>query len=584
MKSSGGWLALAGASLLALRGQAGPGTPATPDLSGLWKAEQRFGPDVRGPLSLESGPGGGRAEIAGRSAPVERRGPLVSFALGDDEGAFRGVETGPAIVGHWIQPRVVSAGARYATPVTLTRIGPGRWRGTVTPLDDAMTFYLPIRRDETGAWAAFLLNPERNAGRFMPVQHVVLEGSTVRLVGRRADTDPETTTGSGSYDAETDVLTVAFPGRGGSYDFRRVNPDTEVGFRPRPAAARSYAYRPPSAEDDGWPVATLEEAGIAREAIVRFVQKLIDQPIDSPHSSQVHALLLARHGKLVLEEYFHGFAREGLHDTRSAAKSITSALTGAAVLAKVPVSAETPVYATLRGPGAALDPLQRALKLEHLLTMSSGLDCDDNDESSPGNEDTMQDQQEQPDWYQYTLALKMIRAPGEKAVYCSCNPNLAGGVLAKASGRSLPDLFHDLLARPLRIERYAANLTPTGDAYMGGGLRLRLRDFMKLGQVMLDGGRWQGRPVVSAEWARRSVSPLYELGGRRYGYLWWVTDYPWHGRTVRAFFAGGNGGQIVMGIPELELVIGFYGGNYSDAAGFVPQKVFVPEDLLPAVN
>jgi CubicO group peptidase (beta-lactamase class C family) len=178
----------------------------------------------------------------------------------------------------------------------------------------------------------------------------------------------------------------------------------------------------------------------------------------------------------------------------------------------------------------------------------------------------------------------MVRAPGEKAVYGSANPNLLGGVLARKTGRWLPDLFHEFVAEPLGIEHYAMNLTPTGDAYMGGGVRLRPRDFMKVGQMMLDGGRWRGRQVVSTEWARKATSPLFELRGLHYGYLWWVASYPYRGRTVQAFFAGGNGGQVVMGIPELDLVIAFYGGNYSDLVSYVSQRVYVPQYILAAVR
>jgi CubicO group peptidase (beta-lactamase class C family) len=77
---------------------------------------------------------------------------------------------------------------------------------------------------------------------------------------------------------------------------------------------------------------------------------------------------------------------------------------------------------------------------------------------------------------------------------------------------------------------------------------------------------------------------LVELAGIHYGYLWWVTDYPYKDRTVRAFFAGGNGGQVVMSIPELDLVIAFYGGNYGDRGTLVPQRVYVPEYILPAID
>jgi len=139
-------------------------------------------------------------------------------------------------------------------------------------------------------------------------------------------------------------------------------------------------------------------------------------------------------------------------------------------------------------------------------------------------------------------------------------------------------------ATPMQIRRYAINLTPTGEAYMGGGARYLPRDFMKLGQVLLAGGRWRGKQIVSASWAKESVAPRFDLSGFHYGYLWWSTEYPYAGRSVKAFFAAGNGGQIVLGFPELDLLINFWGGNYNDRPGVVPQRVYVPQFILPAVK
>jgi CubicO group peptidase (beta-lactamase class C family) len=313
---------------------------------------------------------------------------------------------------------------------------------------------------------------------------------------------------------------------------------------------------------------------------------VIDTPMDSIHAPQIHGVLIARHGKLVLEEYFHGEHRDKLHDTRSASKSLTATLVGAAIRAGIPLDVSSPVFRIMNGGTfpAGVEPGKRAITVEHLLTMSSGLDCDDSNPASPGNEDVMQEQRQQLDWYRYTMDQRLVRRPGEKAVYGSANPNLLGGVLARASGRWLPDLFRELVAEPLGITRYAMNLTPTGDAYMGGGVRVLPRDFMKLGQLMLNGGTWKDRRIATEDWCRRATSPLYELRGLHYGYLWWVIDYPYKARTVRAFFAGGNGGQIVMGIPELDLVVAFYGGNYSDPALFTAQRVYVPKYVLPAVD
>jgi CubicO group peptidase (beta-lactamase class C family) len=127
-------------------------------------------------------------------------------------------------------------------------------------------------------------------------------------------------------------------------------------------------------------------------------------------------------------------------------------------------------------------------------------------------------------------------------------------------------------------------LTPTLDAYMGGGMRLLPRDFMKLGQLHLNGGTWNGRRVLSPEWVRRATSHLIDQGTRKYGYFWYVEEYPFEGRSVRAFMAAGNGGQILMGIPELDLLLLFYGGNYSDASALVPQRIYVPQYILPLIE
>ncbi|MGB5879903.1 MAG: 6-aminohexanoate hydrolase, partial [Thermoanaerobaculia bacterium] len=120
--------------------------------------------------------------------------------------------------------------------------------------------------------------------------------------------------------------------------------------------------------------------------------------------------------------------------------------------------------------------------------------------------------------------------------------------------------------------------------YMGGGIHWLPRDFMKLGQLYLDGGRWNGKRVLGAEFAARATEPLFELRERRYGYLWWVVDYPYKGGTVQAFFAGGNGGQVVIGIPDLDLLVTFFAGNYNDRVLYRMQDEFVPDYILPAVD
>jgi CubicO group peptidase (beta-lactamase class C family) len=555
---------------------------AQPGLEGLWAARLRFGPDIRGPLIILRRGDGLQADLAGFTVPVRVQGDQLAFSLPDGRGDFRGLRRGPEISGQWIQAATAGIGRRFSTPVTLRADGRERWRGEIVPLADRVTHFLPVTRGADGRLTTFLRNPERNLGVFIPVSRIAAEGDTVRLTGTRRGAGGETELLSGRLDP--DGATMRIPINGTTFDFVR---DTRAmsPFYPRGRSGPPYVYAPPIRLDDGWPVATLEEEGLDRAAIERFVQSLIDMPMDGLGRSQIHGLLIARHGRLVLEEYFHEDDRDTPHDLRSASKSWTATLIGAAMQAGVPIRLDTPVYATmLGGLPADLDPRKRAMTLEHLITMTAGYDCDDSGER-PGDEDVMQNQTDEADWYRYTLNVPMARGPGEAIVYCSIEPNLAGGMLERIAGEPLPEMFERLVARPLQMGRYHLFLSPTGAAYGGGGHRFRPRDFLKLPQLMLDGGRWGGRQIVSREWAERSTAPLRNLTPTQtYGFLWNSVAYPFRGRTVHAFFAAGNGGQIFMGIPELDLAIGFTGGNYSDAALFIPQRMMIPEQILPAVR
>jgi CubicO group peptidase (beta-lactamase class C family) len=557
---------------LSLPLRSAPAQQSSPDLTGLWAAKVRFGPDVRGPLLLMRQGNAWRADIAGFSQPVRRSARELSFELPDGRGSFRGRLNGTEIAGQWIGPVNQSSGMRYATPVVLRPNGPNSWRGVVTPLDDAFTFYLPLTPVAGGGYATYLRNPERNQGRFIRASHLEVKDSQVTLLAGP-------TLAEGRYQDGV----IRLPLNGSSFDFTPAD-ETWSPFYPRGKNPQRYHYAPPLRLADGWPVATLDDVGISRAGIEKFVQMLIDMPMDSLSSPQIHSLLIARHGKLVVEEYFHGYHRDQPHDLRSASKSWTAVLLGAAMQAGVPIRLNTPVYQTmLDSVPADLDPRKQAMTLEHLVSMTAGYDCAS--DSAKGNEDVMQSQTAEPDWYRYTLDVPMLTAPGDTIVYCSIEPNLAGGMLRKISGEPLPEMFYRLVARPLQMHDYHLFLSPTGEAYGGGGHQFLPRDFLKLPQLMVNQGRWAGRQIISRDWALKSGSALRNLSKiQQYGWLWNSVEYPYQGRTVRAYFAAGNGGQIFMGIPALDLVIGFTGGNYNDPSLFIPQRRFVPDFILPAVR
>jgi CubicO group peptidase (beta-lactamase class C family) len=559
-------------------------TARTTDLEGLWVAHARYGPDVRGKLTILKRGDGLVADVAGFSVPVKQQAKKLSFDLPDGKGSFRGEQVGNEIQGQWIQPVTNEGGARYATPLVLRADGDQRWTGTVAPREDHMTYYLPVTHGTDGRYSTYLRNPERNQGVFLGVSRIEQEGDTVRLLGTRRGQQEESLIATGWRDPESGAFSLPLFGR--TFDFARET-DGSSPFYARGNPPERYRYFAPLQLDDGWPVSTLEEEGIDRATIEKFVQKLIDMRQETVSTSQIHSVLIARHGKLVLEEYFHRFDRDTPHDTRSASKSWTNVLIGAAMQAGVPIRLDTPVYETLLGSAPAdLDPRKKAMTLEHLISMTAGFDCDDSGDR-PGDEDVMQQQTAEPDWYRYALNVPMAWQSGEKIVYCSMKPNLAAGMLEKIAGEPLPEMFYRLVAKPMRMGKYYLFLQPTGQAYGGGGHHFTTRDFMKLTQLFLNGGRWEGRQIVSREWAQKSGAALRVLSprsGQTYGYLWNSVEYPYRGRKLHAYFPGGNGGQVYIGIPDLDLLIAFTGGNYADPVLFRSQREFVPQDILPAVS
>jgi len=561
---------------------------AADDLSGLWTAKKRFGPDVRGTLILQRSGKKWVADFAGRALTVASANGELTFTV-TNGGRFEGKLDDRGVVrGFWYRLGTpVNGGDRTtpigASPVVLKPDGANRWRGSVDPAEDSFTFYLLLEPQPDGSFHALLRNPEFDLGTQQGVERLTRDGDKLKLIGKRGGKEQDVALGT--YDAENQVMTLVFPSRGGSYDF--VRDTAGSAFYPRGKEPGRYAYRQPLALDDGWPVSTLDAENIDRATMVKFVQGILDMPMDSNDTPQFHGVLIARHGKVVLEEYFHDQTRDKLHNLRSASKSVTSLIVGAAMHAGVPLKLSSPVFQVMNGGTfpADLEPQKRAMTLEHLLTMSGGYFCDDTNDAAPGNEETMWDQPEEPDFYRYTMKVPLATPPGENSVYCSAMPNLALGMAGRAAHEDPMVLFDRLIAQPLKIRRYEWGLDRVGHPYGGGGMSLQLRDFAKIGQLMLNGGTWEGRRIVSPQFVARASSPLYHLRKIYYGYFWWIEDYPYKDRTVRIFSARGSGGQTVTVVPELDLVIATLAGNFSSRKGMGgASTVPIPRIILPAVR
>jgi len=486
-------------------------------------------------------------------------------------------------MGHWIQPANAVYNNRHASPVVLSNIQEHVWRGEVVPLEERISFYLSMQRTPDGSLAAFIRDPEFNFFR-RRTYHVGLKGRELTLSQNGNEL-------RGRYDPQADTITLPLLDSAPPLVLTRRTDHDAIGFYPRVVPKeQDYVYLPPVQANDGWPTASLAEVGLKQAPLSQLAGQILKANLEE-NSLPIQSLLIARHGKLALEEYFYGFSRERPHDTRSAGKTWATVLVGVARQHGASLSPETAVYPLFSQykPFAHWDERKAKLTLLDLMTMTSGFACDDSNDNSPGQEDRMQSQTEQPDWYKYTLDLPMANDPGgDKGVYCSADINLVGAVVRQATGKWLPDLFQQDFAQPLQINEYHLNLMPTGEAYMGGGLYMRPRDLLKLGQLYANGGAWNGKQVIDKGWVQQSTRRWSNLSDplgmdHQYGFAWHIYHFNLGGKVYRMYFAGGNGGQLVMVFPELDMVVSYNGGAYGEAQKFFRwQAVLVPQYIIPS--
>ncbi|WP_224365169.1 serine hydrolase domain-containing protein [Hyalangium versicolor] len=315
---------------------------------------------------------------------------------------------------------------------------------------------------------------------------------------------------------------------------------------------------PPDALDDGWQVSSLEAEDMAPERLAELEQRIAAEEFPAPDS-----LLIARHGKLVYERYWNGFNRDKPHDLRSATKSLTSLLTGVALDQHLLPGVDTPILPLLLryAPFKNADERKERITVRHLLEMRSGLACNDWEEGSPGQEEKMYDSK---DWVKFILDLPMAEEPGQSTVYCTGGVVVMGALVEDAAGMKFPEFSRRFLFDPLGITHFEWQEADGGRTDAGGHLLLRPRDFVKIGQLMLDGGRWQGQQIVPESWVQESTVSERTLGDSRYGYLWWLNTFGIGGTPVEAWFARGNGGQYTFVFPSLELVATFTGSAYNE--------------------
>ncbi len=354
---------------------------------------------------------------------------------------------------------------------------------------------------------------------------------------------------------------------------------------------------------DGW-----QRVEPLSEQVANDIGERLDKAIAAGRIRGIHGVVVTRRGKIVLERYFAGddsargrklgvvaFERDTLHDLRSVSKSVVGLLYGVA-LAKAFVAAPEanlldsfPDYTDLRN-----DPARRAWTVHHVLSMTMGTDWDELSVpyTDPTNSEIAMDRAE--DRYRYVLSLPVVLPPGTRFTYNGGATALLARMIARGSGQPLHAFARQHLFDPLGIGETKWLEDKRGEPFAASGLRMRPVDLARIGQLMLDGGIFNGREIVPASWISRCVTPVVDIDEmRRYGYQWYLGSHSYsvpeaprwdRFRLARAWMALGNGGQRLYLFPDLQLGITVTAGNYDDPEQSILPTRLSREIVLPSVR
>ena len=358
-----------------------------------------------------------------------------------------------------------------------------------------------------------------------------------------------------------------------------------------PGEIAGYSYTVTVEDEDGWDTASPEPQHLSVARLEDGVRAIMRGEYPN-----IHSILVASHGKLVFEEYFPGYTFRGewtdfdyatSHTLQSATKSLTALVIGIAVdqghIDDIDSSVLT-WYPEYDRPDRAQ---KETITVRDLLTMQSGLDWNEWSFSlfSRFNDLNRFYRSRQP--IEFLLRKDLVDEPGTAFSYNTGGTNLLGDLIHRSTGQTFDEYADQYFFRPLGIDNVQWESVHPDVIVTGAGLRVRPRDFLRIGQLVLQNGTWEGTQVIPEEWLIQALYPsvsldlVPDIGFRTdYGFLWWLPSviHPESQTVLRSYGAAGWGGQYLIVYPEQELVVVMTGGNYEteDASAQWHNDYFLP--------
>ncbi len=351
-----------------------------------------------------------------------------------------------------------------------------------------------------------------------------------------------------------------------------------------------YVYTVPSQTDDGWETASLTDVGMDETPIAQFMNEALNNL-----EHQINGILIVKDGKLVFEEYFPGYAfyqgpltefnLETKHNLASVTKSFTSALIGLAIDNGFIQNVNQKMFSFFPEYIDLNNDEKDKITLEHLLTMTSGLEWDEStfSYSDPRNDVFQLFHQNDP--IRFILNKPMVTEPGTQFLYSSGSANVLGEIIRKTTGLRADDFAREYLFSPLGITDYKWVILPNNVLFTSGDLKLRPRDMAKLGDLYLHDGVWKGQQIISEWWVEKSTRSFINADpGWEYGYKWWLYTYEINSQQIESYSARGWGGQNIIVFPSLDMVVVTTAGYYDDRdLEFQIGVILIPKILSAAL-
>jgi len=361
-----------------------------------------------------------------------------------------------------------------------------------------------------------------------------------------------------------------------------------------------YSYHPPEYINDGFEVGSIEEVNI--DSVL--LKKAVDR-INCGKYDEVHSMLIYKDSKLVFEEYFQGhrykwdsenhhgewinWDKSTPHGVKSVSKSITSLCVGIAIDKGFIESVDQSIFDYLPNHQHLKTNGKEKITIEHLLTMTSGLEWTDLGSES---NDIVSIWYQDKDPITFILEKPLIHNPRTTFNYSGGNTIILGEIIKNASHIGLDKFSVENIFKPLEID--SANWTlrfDNGVIESGGGLEMAPRDMVKIGATYLNNGIYNDTQIISKQWIEKSSSPYsnntnidiagHASGIHDYSYSWWLKSYTKSGEEINIYHAVGWGGQEIIILPQLNTVVVFTGGNYVLTVKAIE---ILEEYILPAIH